>query len=61
MAVFNTIQTAERLGLSIRRVQSLIKQGLLPATKFGRDWMIESRAVDQLKKKHRPPGRPRKK
>lgn len=51
-------QAAVALGVTRRRVQALIKSGRLPATKFGRDWMIA--ASDLEKVRERKPGRPRK-
>jgi excisionase family DNA binding protein len=61
MAVLTTQEAAAALGVTVGRIHAMIRQGLLPAQKFGRDWMIESAAVEQLKKKRRPAGRPPKK
>ena len=58
MASLSTTQAAARLGVSIRRVQALIKSGDLPAVKFGRDWQIKERDVTRFSP--RPVGRPRK-
>jgi excisionase family DNA binding protein len=52
-----TSQAAERLGVSVSRVQQFIKAGRLPAEKVGRDYLIQ--AADLAKVKNRKPGRPR--
>lgn len=41
MNFLTTKEVAERLGVKIRMVQFLIQNGRLPATKFGRDYMIK--------------------
>lgn len=46
--MITTAQAAQALGISARGVRYLIANGTLPATKPGRDWAIESAAVDQL-------------
>lgn len=56
MQLITTTEAANRLGISPRRVQALIKAGRLPATKLGRDWMI--RAQDLKLVEDRKPGRP---
>lgn len=56
--VLNTEQAAERLGVSTRRVQQLIKSGRLPAREFGGSYMIS--AGDLKLVEMRPPGRPSK-
>jgi excisionase family DNA binding protein len=54
--VLSTEQAAERLGVSTRRVQQLIKSGRLPAREFGGSYMI---LVGDLKLvADRPVGRP---
>ena len=40
MKVIGTKEAAEKLGVSLRRVQQLIEQGTLPAQKLGRDFAI---------------------
>jgi hypothetical protein len=47
------------LGITPRRVQALMETGRLPATKFGRDYMI--REIDLKLVKDRKVGRPKKK
>jgi excisionase family DNA binding protein len=54
----STTQAAERLGVTRRRVQALILDKRLPATKIGRDYAIDP--ADLRKVRHRKPGRPRK-
>jgi excisionase family DNA binding protein len=42
----STEQAAEELGVTIRRVQALLKDGrFIGAQKFGRDWMIPRSAM----------------
>ena len=54
-----TQEAAEKLGVGIRQIQTLIKQGRLPATKRGRDWFINENDLELVK--HRPiTGRPKK-
>jgi excisionase family DNA binding protein len=60
MARVGTKQAAEVLGVSVRRVQAMIKQGLLPAKKLGRDWFINQTDLERVRATHRKPGRPRK-
>lgn len=58
MALITSAQAAEKLGISMRRVQELIKTGRLPAQQFGRTYVVEE---DDLKLvENRKPGRPRK-
>ena len=54
--ILNTEEAAERLGVSARRVQQLIKSGRLPAREFGGSYMIA--ASDLRLVEDRPPGRP---
>lgn len=52
-----TQDVARELGISTRRVQRLVKDGRLRATRFGQVWMIRARDVDAVRE--RKPGRPR--
>jgi excisionase family DNA binding protein len=61
MRMLTTNEAAERLGLSVRRVNDFIQDGRLPAQKFGRAHMISERDVDKIAKVERRRGRPRKK
>lgn len=45
--MMTTKQAAERLGLSVRRVQALVQAGQLEARRIGRDWLIEDVSVDR--------------
>lgn len=54
-----TKEAAEKLGVGLRQIQTLIKQGRLPARKRGRDWFINEAALEMVKE--RPiTGRPKK-
>lgn len=56
-----TGEAAHRLGLAQSSVRRLILNGELPATKHGRDWLIDERDVAALAASPRPkPGRKRK-
>ena len=59
MKQLTTPQAAERLGVSIYRIQQFIREGRLPAEKVGRDWLI--REGDLKLVENRKPGRPPKK
>ncbi len=57
MTLITTGQVAERLGISVRRVQELINSGRLPAQQFGRTYVVNE---DDLKLvEDRKPGRPK--
>lgn len=52
-----TKQAAEQLGISMRRMQALLKSGRVPsAQKRGRDWFLKD--SDLIELYFRPPGRP---
>jgi excisionase family DNA binding protein len=58
MKLLTTPEAAERLGITVARVQQLIWKGRLPAQKIGRDYVINE---DDLKLvAERKPGRPAK-
>jgi excisionase family DNA binding protein len=58
MKLLTTPEVAEKLGITIARVQQLIWKGRLPAQKIGRDYVINE---DDLKiVAERKPGRPAK-
>lgn len=59
--MLTTQRAAERLGISVRRVQALIKSSQLPATKLGRDWVIRADDLEAFAKLPRHTGRPGKK
>ena len=56
-APFTTHQAAQELGVTVRRVQQLIRAGRLPARKAGRDWLIIYGDLDKVR--DRPAGRPK--
>ena len=56
MKWLTTKEAAEKLGVSIRRVQAMVTQGRLPAEKFGRDYKIKESALSIVEK--RKTGRP---
>ena len=56
VSLINTTQSAKALGISQRRVQALIQSGRLPATKVGRDWVINKSDLKLVSV--RKPGRP---
>ena len=55
--LLNTAEASEALGISIRRVVELIAEGKLSATKVGRDYVIEERALSTVTV-YGKPGRP---
>jgi excisionase family DNA binding protein len=58
VAIISSKEAADRLGLSVRRVQALIKSGKLPGQKFGTAYMINEKDLALVK--DRKPGRPKK-
>ena len=52
-----TKEVAEKLNISLRQVQTLIKQGRLPATKHGRDWFVIEADLELVKERPKT-GRP---
>lgn len=58
MTLITTAQAAERLGISVRRVQELIYSGRLPAQQFGRTYVVNESDLKLVEA--RKPGRPRK-
>lgn len=56
MNMLTTKEVAERLGVSLPRVHSFIKDGRLPAEKKGRDYFIKESDLKLLD--NRKPGRP---
>ncbi len=59
MKLLTTKEAAEKLGVSVRRVQAMITDGSLSATKLGRDYVIKESELESVK--DRKPGRPAKK
>ncbi len=58
MKLLTTKETADKLGVSVRRVQAMITDGSLPASKLGRDYVIKESDLEVVKA--RKPGRPAK-
>jgi excisionase family DNA binding protein len=58
MEFLTTLEAAARLGVSRRRVIALIEAGRLPATKFGKAYMIKEKDLELVK--DRKVGRPKK-
>jgi len=54
--MLTTPQVAERLGVTVRRVQALIHDGRLPSQQFGRDHLIDEHDLAMVM--DRKPGRP---
>jgi excisionase family DNA binding protein len=59
MNLLTTIEVAEKLNISVRQVQTLIKQEKLPATKKGRDYFVLETDVVNLPERKKT-GRPKK-
>jgi excisionase family DNA binding protein len=58
MKLLTTSETAQKLGVSERRVRQLINEGKLKAHKLGRDYAVEESAIESVKtygKAGRPP------
>lgn len=55
--MLNTKEAAEKLNISLRRVQQMITSGTLPAQKVGRDYIILEADLDKVKT-YGKPGRP---
>jgi excisionase family DNA binding protein len=54
MDLLTTAQAAALLGLSdVSTVRHLIRDGHLKATKAGRDWLIERRALEDYERRRR--------
>jgi excisionase family DNA binding protein len=57
MKVLTAAQAAEKLGVSVRRVQQLVQTGRLPASVFGGALMIQESDLTLVAE--RKPGRPK--
>ena len=58
MRIISTAEAAKRLGVTQSRVQKMIAAKRLKAIKVGREWLIDPKDLEAVKK--RTPGRPRK-
>jgi excisionase family DNA binding protein len=56
--LLTTTEAAHALGVSRRGVQKMIERGTIPASRVGRDWLIESREVKRAEKRPGPGRRP---
>jgi excisionase family DNA binding protein len=56
MKLLSTREVADRLGVSVLRIQQLIWAGRLPAQKIGRDYIINEPDLKLVE--NRKPGRP---
>lgn len=57
--MLSVAEGARQLGVSPARVRALIKDGLLPARKIGREWVLQEEDVLQRLAEQPRPGRPR--
>lgn len=57
MKLLTTKEAAEKLGVTVRRVQAMINDGRLKAQKFGRDYVIDESDLEAVKA--RKAGRPK--
>ncbi len=57
MKLLNTKEASEKLNVSAIRIRQLIQQGRIPATKVGRDYVIQESDLKGLaeRKNGRPP------
>lgn len=51
-------EAAEKLGISLRQMQTLLKRDRLPARKFGNNWMIEEKDLEAVRERPKT-GRPK--
>ncbi len=58
MKLLNTKEASEKLNVSAIRIRQLIQQGRIPATKVGRDYVIQESDLKDLAE--RKNGRPKK-
>ena len=56
MKMLTTKEAGERLGVTVQRIHALIRDGRLPAEKFGRDYLIKESDLKLVA--DRKPGRP---
>jgi excisionase family DNA binding protein len=58
MKELTTKEVAEKLGISVRQVQTLIQQDKIIATKKGRDWFVLESDLEFIKDRKKT-GRPK--
>jgi excisionase family DNA binding protein len=56
--MLTTAEAAARLGVHPSRIRHTVRDGLLPAERFGRDLAIPAGAVEEAARTRRRPGRP---
>ncbi len=56
MSLITTKEAAKRLGITMKRVQAMIRGERLPAEKMGRDFLIKESDLKLVE--NRKPGRP---
>lgn len=56
MDYITTEDAAKELGVSVRRIQAMIRDGVLPAKKFGKAYAVNPEDVEWLKHQERKPG-----
>lgn len=59
MKMLTTKEAAEKLGVSLRRVQQMIEEKTLPAQKVGRDYIVMEKDLENVTV-YGKPGRPKK-
>jgi excisionase family DNA binding protein len=58
--MLTTQQAAQLAGVARITILKWIERGHLPATKYGRDWLIDERDLDAYRQSPKTLGRPRK-
>ncbi len=58
--MLTTTQVATVLGVQPRTVTRYIERGLIVATKYGRDYLIEQTELERFQRERRKRGRPQK-
>ena len=48
--MYTTKEAAQRLGISMRRVNALVASGDLEAQRFGRSWMLDERFIEAVQR-----------
>jgi excisionase family DNA binding protein len=60
MALIGTEAAAKKLGVTGVRIRAMIRSGIIPAKKIGRDWLLEESVLELSRVRNRRPGRPQK-
>lgn len=58
MAYLGVVESAEKLGVSPRRIRQLIDAGALDALRIGRSWLVEVASVEERSRSRSHSGRP---